>query len=45
MPKEDGGDGDPLDVIVLGPTIPRGTVVAKLIGILRLLDNGEQDVN
>ncbi|NQX99071.1 MAG: inorganic diphosphatase, partial [Flavobacteriales bacterium] len=44
LPKKLGGDGDPLDVIVLGPPVNRGTVVkAKLIGVLKLLDNGEQD--
>lgn len=44
LPKEKGGDGDPLDVIVLGPAVERGTIVkAKIIGVLRLLDNGEQD--
>lgn len=44
LPKEKGGDGDPLDVIVLGPAVERGTVVkAKIIGVLRLLDDGEQD--
>lgn len=44
LPKELGGDGDPLDVIVLGPAVPRGSVVeAKLIGVLKLLDGGEQD--
>lgn len=44
LPKELGGDGDPLDVIVLGPPAERGTVVqAKLIGVLKLLDGGEQD--
>lgn len=44
LPLELGGDGDPLDVIVLGPALERGTVVkAKLIGILKLLDGGEQD--
>lgn len=44
LPKELGGDGDPLDVIVLGPAVPRGSVIAvKLIGILQLLDDGEQD--
>ena len=44
LPKELGGDGDPLDVIVLGPAVPRGSVVkARLIGVLRLLDGGEQD--
>ena len=44
LPKEFGGDGDPLDIIVLGPTVLRGTVVkAKLLGVLKLLDGGEQD--
>jgi inorganic pyrophosphatase len=44
LPKELGGDGDPLDVIVLGPALTRGSVVeARLIGVLELLDRGEQD--
>lgn len=44
LPKELGGDGDPLDVIVLGPALERGSVVAvRLIGVLELLDGGEQD--
>lgn len=44
LPIEAGGDGDPLDVIVLGPPVERGSVVnAKLIGVLKLLDDGEQD--
>ena len=44
LPKEEGGDGDPLDVLVLGPAVERGSVVkCKLIGILKLLDRGEQD--
>lgn len=44
LSKENGGDGDPLDVIVLGPSIVRGSIVkAKLIGVLRLKDRGEQD--
>ena len=43
-PKELGGDGDPLDIILLGPPLNRGDVVsAKLVGVLKLLDNGEQD--
>lgn len=42
--KELGGDGDPLDVLVLGPALPRGSVVAvKLLGAIRLIDKGEQD--
>lgn len=41
---ENGGDGDPLDVLVLGPPADRGDVVkAKLIGVLKLVDGGEQD--
>lgn len=44
LSKENGGDGDPLDILVLGPAVPRGSVVeAKIIGLLRLLDKGEQD--
>lgn len=44
LPKHLGGDGDPLDVIVLGKPIERGTVIeCKLIGVLKLLDRGEQD--
>jgi len=39
-----GGDGDPLDVIVLGEAIGRGDVVAvRLIGVLRMIDTGERD--
>ena len=44
LPKNLGGDGDPLDVFVLGKPIERGTVVeCKLIGVLKLLDRGEKD--
>lgn len=44
LAKEAGGDGDPLDVMVLGPAMPRGTVVpCRLIGVLQLLDGGEAD--
>jgi inorganic pyrophosphatase len=44
LPKELGGDGDPLDVIVLGPAVERGRVVrAHIVGVLNLLDGGEQD--
>jgi inorganic pyrophosphatase len=42
--KELGGDGDPLDVIVIGPAVPRGSVIqARPIGVLKMLDDGEQD--
>ncbi|MDD3741494.1 MAG: inorganic diphosphatase, partial [Bacteroidales bacterium] len=44
LPKELGGDGDPLDVLVLGDACERGEVVAcKLIGVMIMLDRGEQD--
>jgi inorganic pyrophosphatase len=44
LPKELGGDGDPLDVIVLAPPVARGSVVrARLIGVLKMLDDGKQD--
>jgi len=39
-----GGDGDPLDVFLLGPAEPRGRVVrARLVGALRATDQGERD--
>ncbi len=44
LPKELGGDGDPLDVIVLGPAVERGSLLrVRVLGVLRLLDGGEQD--
>jgi len=44
LSKEEGGDGDPLDIIVLGPPVKRGSILkSKIIGVLELLDNGEQD--
>ncbi len=39
-----GGDGDPLDVLVLCETLKTGTILeAKPIGVLKLLDAGESD--
>ena len=39
-----GGDNAPLDAIVIGTTVPRGHVIrAYPIGMLRMLDRGEQD--
>ena len=44
LPEEDGGDGDPLDVLLLGPAVERGALVAAhLIGVLTMLDGGERD--
>jgi len=39
-----GGDGDPLDILVLGQSFPRGSVVpVRLLGLIRLVDGGEKD--
>ena len=44
LPKENGGDGDPLDILVLGAPVERGRVLkCKIIGLLYLSDRGEQD--
>lgn len=44
LSKEKGGDGDPLDVLVIGPSCKRGEVLnCKIIGIMYLIDKGEQD--
>lgn len=38
------GDGDPVDIIVLAPAYPRGSVMpARVIGALLFTDEGEQD--
>ena len=44
LPKSEGGDGDPLDVLVLGDALERGSIrPVRLIGVLEMLDRGEQD--
>lgn len=44
LAKEDGGDGDPLDVLVLGKALPQGIVQkVRVIAVMRMLDNDEQD--
>ena len=44
LPKALGGDGDPLDILILGPAAQKGSIVnCKIIGVLKLLDRGEQD--
>jgi inorganic pyrophosphatase len=44
IPRTIGGDGDPLDVIVLGDLFLRGNVVpVKLIGVMFLVDQGLLD--
>ena len=45
LSEERGGDGDPLDVLVLGAALPRGAVIeARVIGLFRMHDAGELDV-
>ncbi|MCR9182450.1 MAG: inorganic diphosphatase [Flavobacteriaceae bacterium] len=44
LPKDLGGDGDPLDVFLLGSAIDRGNVIpSQIIGVIKMLDKGEQD--
>jgi len=44
LSKENGGDGDPVDVFVLGAAVDRESELSvKIIGALKLLDKGEQD--
>lgn len=43
-PRTSGGDGDPLDVLVMGPAVARGTVMrVRPVALLRLFDEGEED--
>ncbi len=42
-PKDQGGDGDPLDVIVLGPQLDQSIHECKVLGVLKLKDRGEID--
>ena len=44
IPQTLSGDGDALDIIVLSESVARGEVLTvKVIGMLKLLDNGEKD--
>jgi inorganic pyrophosphatase len=44
IPQTLSGDGDPFDILVLGPGKKRGAVIkAKVIGVLKTLDDGEED--
>lgn len=39
-----GGDGDPLDIIVLSESVPQGSIIpVNLLGTIKLMDNGELD--
>ncbi|MGM0648443.1 MAG: inorganic diphosphatase [Bacteroidota bacterium] len=44
LPKSLGGDGDPVDVFVLGSSINREEIIiARLVGIIHILDDNELD--
>lgn len=44
LPEESGGDGDPVDVFVLGSSIARERIVkVKIVGIIHILDENESD--
>jgi inorganic pyrophosphatase len=45
LAKQRGGDGDPLDILVLGEAIPRGSVLpVRVIGLMEMHDRGALDV-
>lgn len=44
LSKENGGDGDPVDILLISSSIERETIVAvKVIGMLKMTDGGEED--
>jgi inorganic pyrophosphatase len=44
LDREHGGDGDPLDILVLGASLPRGTVVpVRVVAVMHMIDRGERD--
>ncbi len=44
LPEETGGDGDPVDVFVLGESVERSTVLkVKILGMIEMHDTGEED--
>jgi inorganic pyrophosphatase len=44
LSKATGGDGDPVDVFVLGSSMAREQIVAvRIVGVIHLLDNNESD--
>jgi inorganic pyrophosphatase len=44
VPRTLGGDNDPLDVLVLGPTVARGSVIrARVVAVLKIIDGDEVD--
>ena len=44
LPVEEGGDGDQLDIIIIGPNVERGSILkVKPIGTIIAMDNNEID--
>ena len=44
LPINRGGDGDPLDVLILGESLPQGKIIKiKPLGVMKMSDSGEQD--
>jgi inorganic pyrophosphatase len=45
IPSSLGGDGDPLDVLVFSrePILPGAMILVRAIGILNMIDGGEED--
>lgn len=44
LPKSSGGDGDPVDVFVLGSSVNRQEIIkVRIIGIIHMLDDDELD--
>lgn len=44
LDKAKGGDGDPVDVFVLGPSIARESIAqVRIVGIINMLDDNESD--
>jgi inorganic pyrophosphatase len=44
IPHTKSADGDPLDIIAIGPKHERGTVIpVKVVGVIRCIDDGDQD--
>ncbi len=44
MAASRGGDGDPLDIVIIGPPLKRGSVTeVRVLGMIQMLDGGEAD--
>ena len=44
QPTDQGGDGDPVDVILIGERFDRGSIVkSKILGVLKMTDEGMID--